>query len=63
MVAIEAWSKEDGTLLQSDQLNLVKALATTGSLQAYLVVVDIDDRQSPVALADVYNDILLAEAQ
>ena len=63
MVAIETWSKEDGTLLQSDQLNLVKALATTGSLQAYLVVVNIDDRQLPVALADVYNDIFLAEAQ
>lgn len=61
MVAMEAWSKDDGGLLQSDQLDLVKALAKAGTLQAYLVVVDIDNRQSPVVLPDVLSDILLAE--
>ena len=61
MVALESWSKADGSLLQSDQLSLVKSLATTGTLQAYLVVVEIDDRPVPVALSDVLSELLSAE--
>ncbi len=61
MVALESWSKTDGSLLKSDQLNLIKALATTGTLKAYLVVVEIDDRTVPVALSDVLSELLLAE--
>ena len=63
MVAIEYWSQADGTLLESDQLALVKAFASTGTLQGYLVVVELDDRQQPVALADVLHELLAAEAR
>ncbi|OYU32329.1 MAG: hypothetical protein CFE39_03625 [Comamonadaceae bacterium PBBC2] len=63
MVAIEYWSQADGTLLQSDQLALVKAFASSGTLQGYLVVVELDDRQQPVALADVLQELLAAEAR
>ena len=63
MVAMEDWSQADGTLLQSDQLALVKAFASSGKLQGYLVVVELDDRQLPVALADVLQDLLNAEAR
>ena len=30
MVAMEYWSKDDGTLVHSDQMALIKALASTG---------------------------------
>ena len=63
MVAMEYWSKDDGSLVHSDQLALIKALASTGKMEGYLIVVEIDDRNVPVQIADVIADIIAAEGR
>ena len=63
LVAAEYWSREDGTLVHSDQLALVKAFVSGGSDVGYLVVVEIDDLPRPVVLADVIDDVLAAESR
>ncbi len=63
LVAAEYWSRDDGTLVHSDQLALVKAFVAGGSDVGYLVVVEIDDQPRPVLLADVIDDVLAAEAR
>jgi hypothetical protein len=61
LVAMEYWSKEDGTLVHSDQLGLVKAFVTSGTDRGYLVVVEIDDKARPVIMADVVDAVIAAE--
>ena len=61
LVAMEYWSKDDGTLVHSDQLALVKAFVSGGSDVGYLVVVEIDDQPRPVVLADVIEAVVAAE--
>ena len=61
LVAMEYWSKDDGTLVHSDQLALVKAFVSTGKDVGYLVVVEIDDQPRAVILADVIESVVAAE--
>ena len=61
LVAMEYWSKDDGTLVHSDQLALVKAFVSGGSDVGYLVVVELDDQPRPVLLADVIEAVVAAE--
>lgn len=61
LCTIEFWSGEDGTLVYSDQLTLVQTFLQSGGENGYLVVVDLDDRDAPVGLADVLPAILKAE--
>ena len=53
LVSMETWSKADGKQMSSDQLTLVKAFTRDGIDRGYLVVVEIDEGQTPVSLADV----------
>ena len=59
--AMEYWSKDDGTLVHSDQLALVKAFVSGGSDVGFLVVVEIDDQRRAVVLADVIEAVVAAE--
>ena len=61
LVAMEYWSKDDGTLVHSDQLALVKAFVSGGTDVGYLVVVDLDDQPRQVILADVIEAVVAAE--
>jgi hypothetical protein len=61
LVAMEVWSEAEGRMLQSDQLALIKAFTRDGIDRGYLVVVEIDDQLTPVALQEVERDILAAE--
>jgi hypothetical protein len=63
LVAMEYWSKPDGRLMHSDQLTLAKAFTAGGIDQGYLVVVELEDRPTPVNLADVVRDVINAEAR
>jgi outer membrane murein-binding lipoprotein Lpp len=63
LVAMEYWSRDDGTLVHSDQLALVKAFVSGGKDVGYLVVVEIDDRARAVALADVVEAVVAAETR
>jgi hypothetical protein len=61
LVAMEYWSKDDGTLVHSDQLALVKAFVASGRDVGYLIVVELDDQPRPVILADVIEAVVAAE--
>jgi hypothetical protein len=63
MVAGERWSADSGVLEQSDQLSLAQVFARSGAASGYLVVVEIDDREQPVLLDELNNDIRAAEAR
>ncbi len=63
LVAMEYWSKDEGRLLKSDQLALVKAFTRDGLDRGYLVVVELDDKLEAVKLEDVLRDIAAAEAR
>jgi hypothetical protein len=61
LVAMEYWSKDDGTLVHSDQLALVKAFVSGGKDVGYLIVVELDDLPRSVVLADVIEAVVIAE--
>lgn len=61
--AIEIWSPENGKLIRSDQIELLKAFtaAGRGDAKGYLVVVNIDDQKKPVMISEVVDAIRAAE--
>lgn len=59
----EIWSEETGRLIESGQLKLMNALSQFAELKGYLVVVNIDDKKSPVELNEIKNLILSAESE
>jgi len=63
LVAMEYWSKDDGRLIKSDQLSLIKAFTKDGLDRGYLVVVELDDKLAAVTLDEVLGDILAAEGR
>jgi hypothetical protein len=63
LVAMEYWSKDEGRLLKSDQLSLVKAFTRDGIDRGYLVVVELDDKRDQVKLDELLEDLLAAEGR
>lgn len=49
----EIWSETDGKRLESDQARLVAALQKAGGANGYSVVIEIDDAERAVSLADI----------
>jgi hypothetical protein len=49
----ESWNIFNGTLLQSDQLNLVKAFLSTPGHTGYLFVINLDNQQKPVSAEEI----------
>jgi hypothetical protein len=49
----EIWSGVDGKRMESDQQKLVNAVKKAGGADGYYIVIEIDDQQKPVTLADV----------
>ncbi len=62
LLTMEYWSKDDGTLVHSDQLALVKAFVSGGQDNGYLVMVELDNLERPVLLADVVDAVVAAES-
>jgi len=58
LCAKEFWNPEDGRLVYSDQLALLKAFLSGGKRNGYLVVVELDDRAAPVTLDEVIPTII-----
>lgn len=63
LTASELWSEQDGTRQKSDQAVLVDALKTAGTDQGFLVVVELNDKASPVLLREIQGSILSAEGE
>jgi hypothetical protein len=63
LCTLEFWSPEDGRLLHSDQLALLRAFLDGTDGNGYLVVVEIDANLRPVTIGDIIEDVLAAEAR
>jgi hypothetical protein len=57
----EIWSEETGRLIESDQLRFMNALKDLNIAEGFFIVVNIDDKQFPVTLAEVKKIIEEAE--
>ncbi len=62
LVAMEYWSPE-GVLVHSDQIALLQAFTAQGRDRGYMVLVELDAAPTPVALAEVIQAVLDAEAR
>lgn len=51
----EIWSEETGRNIESDQTKLMNAFFSTGKLKGFLVVVDIDDKESDVTIDEIIH--------
>ncbi|MBK8608952.1 MAG: hypothetical protein IPL84_03100 [Chitinophagaceae bacterium] len=49
----EVWSKLTGKRIQSDQQQLINAVKKAGGADGYCMVIEIDDQQRPVTVADI----------
>lgn len=56
----EIWN-EDGTNKKSDQSRLMNAFFSTGELDGFLVVIEIDDKKEPVTIEEILSFIQQAE--
>ena len=61
LTAHETWSEETGELIESDQLKLVEKLKEFNAEKGFFVLVEIDDQQKDVTIADLLKYILKAE--
>ena len=59
----EIWSNESGKIIESDQIKFMNAFKQAGSNKGFLIVVNINDEQSPVSLDEIKSIILKAEKQ
>jgi len=62
LVAMEYWAP-DGTMAHSDQIALLQAFTAQGRDRGYMVLVELDAGPTPVALAEVIDAVLAAEAR
>lgn len=56
----EKWSDADGKLLESDELKLVEAINRAGGPHGYAIVINIDNKQTPVSIDDIVPFLKLA---
>ena len=56
----EIWNETTGTLLESDQQELSDAITKAGGPYGYAIVINIDDKQAPVTIADILPFLKLA---
>lgn len=49
----EIWNNENGTLVESDQVKLMKAFFSTKQLKGYLFVIDLDDQQKDISIKEI----------
>jgi hypothetical protein len=54
----ELWSYETGKIIESDQIKLMNALSSFESLDGFYIVVNIDNKESPIELEEL-KEILL----
>ena len=51
----EIWNNKTGFLQSSDQLLLTQAIKNAGGANGYLIVIEIDEKEIPVTMADVIS--------
>ena len=63
LCTLEMWSPVDGHCVYSDQQSLVDAYSSFETKKGYLVVIELDNEQRPVALYDVATALMNAESR
>lgn len=61
LCTVEVWNGDDGKRIYSGQSALINALKNLNAFKGYLIVVEIDDKNSPVTLNDILTEVLHAE--
>ncbi len=61
LCANEIWSEKDGSRSMSYQNALADAFLSTGSKEGYLIVVNLNNKKSPVTLNEIVMNVLNAE--
>ncbi len=59
----EIWDESTGKCLESDQVKLINAFLSTGNQKGFLVVLELDNKKSPVTLEEILPFVLEAEKQ
>ena len=49
----EIWDEKTGRRIESDQQKIINTLIKAGGAEGYAIVINIDDKQAPVTLADI----------
>ena len=49
----EIWDEKTGRRIESDQQKIINTLIKAGGAEGYAIVINIDDKQEPVTLADI----------
>lgn len=49
----EIWNNQDGTLIESDQVKLMKAFFSTGKLDGFLFVIELDDKKKDISIEEI----------
>lgn len=57
----EIWDSESGKLIESGQIKLINALNSLPDYKGYFIVINLDDKKSPVTLNEIEDLILKAE--
>jgi hypothetical protein len=57
----ELWSYETGKIIESDQIKLMNALSSFESLDGFYIVVNIDNKESPIELEELKEILLNVE--
>lgn len=57
----EIWDSESGKLIESGQIKLMNGLNSLTNYKGYFIVINLDDKRSPVSLNEIKDLILKAE--
>lgn len=61
LTAMEKWHPETGEMLESEQIELMDMFYSSGKLSGFLVVVELDDKKTPVKIDELRDLLLKAE--
>ncbi|RXK87147.1 hypothetical protein [Filimonas effusa] len=53
LCALETWNEQDGTLAYSDQFELANTFVSSPGTKGYLIVINIDNKETPVSREEI----------
>nr|WP_319776162.1 hypothetical protein [uncultured Sphaerochaeta sp.] len=53
--SIELWNSENGKCIRSDQAKLINAFYSTGQIEGFLVILELDDKKEHVSLKEIID--------
>ncbi|MEQ8819306.1 MAG: hypothetical protein RLY93_03620 [Sumerlaeia bacterium] len=59
--SLEVWDPQTGKLKKSDQIDLLRSWNDAGAGRGWLVLAEIDTKETPIQLADIHEAVVMAE--